>query len=306
MKPQKRLGRAIGFGLLRGLIFIVRLLPMGMALALGRFLGTLVRIVSKKRYRVALKNLRIAYGDELSPAERARIAKASFRGFGMFAIESIKFAYMSSQEVTRRIEVLQEAHDAHDAMLTMGKGCLFITGHMGNFEVLGRWYSDRGNELYALARQARDRGTTNVLEELRSRMGIKVININQSLRPVLAALKRNACLAIICDQNATDVFVPFFGQPTGTVDGPAKIALRMGAPMLFFMGVRAPGGRYHVECSGTYIAEPTGDEEADVKTVMTVVNSHIEAFIRKYPEQWLWFHDRWRASPDVRDPGEEG
>jgi KDO2-lipid IV(A) lauroyltransferase len=112
-------------------------------------------------------------------------------------------------------------------------------------------------------------------------------------------------VAIVTDQNASDVYVPFFGQPTGTVDGPAKLALRTGAPMLFFMGVREPKGRYRVEVSGYYNAIPTGDNSADIERAMTEVNKHLENFIRKYPEQWLWFHDRWRSSPDAIDPGED-
>jgi KDO2-lipid IV(A) lauroyltransferase len=219
----------------------------------------------------------------------------------MFMVESVKFGYMSKEEVTERVTICPECFEYNENVMKDGKGCLYITGHLGNFEILGRWYTDRGYELFALAREARDRGTTNIMAEIRERMGIKVININQSLRPVLAALRRNACLAIICDQNATDVFVPFFGHRTGTVDGPAKIALRTGAPMLFFMGVRDGGGKYHVECNGYYRAESTGDTQTDIELTMTEVNRNIEEMIRRHPEQWLWFHDRWKSSPGVKE-----
>ena len=71
--------------------------------------------------------------------------------------------------------------------------------------------------------------------------------------------------------------------------------------MLFFMGVRDRAGMYRVECSGAYFAKPTGDEAADVARTMTEVNRHLEGFIRKYPEQWLWFHDRWKSSPAAQE-----
>jgi KDO2-lipid IV(A) lauroyltransferase len=297
---KKAIFRAFGRVMLRGIIFVVRILPLPAGLALGRGLGTLMRVLSKKRYLVALKNLRIAYGDSMTEAERERIAKESFRHAGMFAIEGIKFAFMPQEEVERRITVV--GYEQFGPIMARGKGCLFISAHVGNFEIMGRWFSPRGYELMAIARAARDRGTTDMMLDLRERMGIKVFTLNQSLKPVFAGLKRNACVAIICDQNAADVFVPFFGQPTGTVDGPARIALKMGSTLVFPYCVRDGRGSYTVQAEGYFVAEPTGDEKTDVERVMTEVNRRLEIIIRRHPEQWFWFHDRWRSSPGVVDP----
>lgn len=292
---RKAVARAIGRYVLLALISVVRLLPFPAALALGRGLGTLTRLVSRKRHRVALRNLHIAYGDTVSEAERERIAKECFRQFGMFVVENIKFAYAPQEEVERRIHTVTD--QALQEALKGNRGCLLLTGHLGNFEIAARWITARGHELIALAREARDPGTTDLMTRLRQRSGIQVVSLGQSLRPVLAGLKRNACVAIICDQNAADVFVPFFGRPTGTVDGPARIALKMGTPMLFFCCVRDGKGGYRIETHGLYRAEPTGDAQADIVRVMTEVNRRLEAMIRAHPEQWLWFHDRWKSSP---------
>ena len=279
----------------------VRFLPLPTALAVGRVLGTIMRRLAKKRFRVALKNLDIAFGESKPRPDRERIARECFQHFGMFAVESLKFGYLPKEEVNRRIEVDPEHVRQFEEIMSRGKGCLLITGHLGNFEIAGRWITDRGYELYALARKARDRGTTDIMTQARQRMGIKVITIDKSLKPVLAGLKRNACLAIICDQNARDIVVPFFGRPTGTVDGPARIALRMGAPMVFFCCVRDGRGGYKIHMNGHYWAQPTEDPEADVSRVMTEVNRRLEEMIRLYPEQWLWFHDRWKSSPKVEE-----
>ena len=107
---------------------------------------------------------------------------------------------------------------------------------------------------------------------------------------------RDRCVAIVCDQNANDVTAPFFGYPTGTAGGPARIALKTGAPILFYASVREGNGRYRIFSPGHYDAVPTGDMKADLERVMTEVNRNIEEMIRAYPEQWLWFHDRWRSS----------
>ena len=297
----RKMGRLFGLAALRAVTLVVRVLPLPAALKLGSALGSLLRMFARKRYRVALKNLRIAFGSSLSESERDRIAKASFRHFGMFAMESIKFGYLSREEVAKRIYVSPEDMREFEEIMKQGRGCLLITGHLGNFEIAGRWITDRGYELFALARRARDRGTTDEMTRTRERMGIKVITIDKSIKPVLAGLKRNACLAIVCDQNATDVFVPFFGRLTGTVDGPARIALRMGAPMLFFYCVRDGKGGYVIRSAGHYQAEATSDNEKDVARVMTEVNKRLEAIIRAEPEQWLWFHDRWKSSPQTEE-----
>src|SRR5262249_34726095 len=151
----KDIGRATGLLVLRGAIFVVRGLPLPIALALGRGLGTIMRLLAKKRYHVALKNLKIAYGDAMPEKERERIARACFRHFGMFVMETIKFAYMPQEEVERRIQV--HGYEQFPELMQQQRGCLFICGHLGNFEIMGRWLSPRGYELIALAREARDR-----------------------------------------------------------------------------------------------------------------------------------------------------
>ncbi len=291
----KPLGRAAGRGALRALILVVRALPMPAALALGRALGRLMRVVSRKRYHVALRNLEVAYGEALSPEERERIARASFVSFGMFAVEGVKFAYMSPAEAARRIQV--EGWDHAEAAFAEGRGVLALSGHIGNFEIAARWVTLQGHELIALAREARDRGTTRLMRSMRERMGIRVVTLKESLRPVLAGLRRNACIVIICDQNATDVVVPFFGRPTGTVDGPARIALGTGAPIVLFCCVRDGRGGYRLLVQPAFHPVQTGDKEADILRTTAEINRRLEEMVRAFPEQWLWFHDRWRSSP---------
>jgi Kdo2-lipid IVA lauroyltransferase/acyltransferase len=300
---RKRLGRALGHGLLRGMDGLIRRLSLPAGLAMGRRLGDLMRRFSKKRYGVALKNLKIAYGDTLSDGERERIAQESFRHFGMFAVESLKFGYLPQEEVEQRLSVQEGSFEDLQEVLSHGKGCLLVTGHLGNFEIASRWIIPRGYELLAIVREARDRGTTEMMTRARERSGVKVVTLKQSLKPVLSTLKRNSLVAIVCDQNATDVFVPFFGHETGTVDGPAKLSLRTGAPLFFYCCIRDGKGSYKIHYEGHIWPERTDDEKADVERIMTEVNARLERMIRLYPEQWLWFHDRWKNSPSVsREP----
>jgi KDO2-lipid IV(A) lauroyltransferase len=274
---------------------IVRVVPFCTAQAIGRRMGDLTRLVLRKRWRVALKNLRIAYGDTIPEPERRRIARESFRHFGTFGIEMIRLAYMSDEELCRRTDVTGK--EEFDQGFARGSGCLLITAHLGSFEVAGRWLAAQGFDVVALARKARDEATTNLMTRLRERDRFKVLTIDKSMRPVVQRLRRGGCVAIVCDQNASDVFVPFFGHATGTVNGPALLALRTGAAIVCGFTYREPGGRYRVVGTPPIVPEPSGDERADVVRIMTEVNRRIEDAIRVHPEQWLWFHDRWRLSP---------
>ncbi len=294
MERRKAILRAIGRGFLRGLMLILRLVPYNSSLAIGRFFGNLMRITSKKRYRIALRNLDIAYGDTKSQEEKIRIAKESFRQFGMFAVESIKSSQIPPEEVEERIEM--QLYDDLTHLLKMNKGCLMLTGHLGNFELGAKWLELRHHDLYALMREARDQGTTEIMNDLRRKNGITPISIRGSIKSILQALKRNQIIAIICDQNASDVYVPFFGHMTGTADGPARISLKMSAPILFFAGYRTKPGFYRYQSFGSLLPESTGDEKADIIRITTEINAKLEEMIREHPEQWLWFHNRWKSS----------
>ncbi len=297
---KKLILRHVGLWAIKGVTLVVRMLPLWAALAFGRALGSLMRRVDSRRYQVALKNLRIAFGDQLSDSERHRIACESFRHFGMFLVESLRFPSMKTSDVLSLLDVPPNSAEIMRDALSTGTGCILVGAHLGSFEIGARWLVANGYPLAALARGARDPGTTEYMLKLRERCGIRVITLSQSMKPIITTLRENHCLAILCDQNAGDVYVPFFGHLTGTADGPAKIALKTGASMLFMHSVRTPEGRYKIEVTDVYHPESTGDRDADVRTVMSHVNQQIEQSIRAYPEQWLWFHDRWRSSPDVR------
>src|SRR5437773_656921 len=170
---MKTIGRAFASGALRALIFIVRILPLPVGLWIGRGIGLVLRPFFHRRFKFALQNLDLAYGDSITQADKVRIAKQSFINFGMFAIESIKFGYMPLEEVKRRLRVRPGGLEWFDEALKDRTGCLVITGHMGHPEIPGRLITARGYELIGLYREARDRGTTDIVRGLRSRMGIK-------------------------------------------------------------------------------------------------------------------------------------
>lgn len=300
---RKRLERSAGRVALRLLVTPLRALPISINQAVGRTLGTLLYHALGRYRRVALTNLNLVFGSETTELERQHMAKEVFRHFGAVATEFIKLPGLDRADLDKLVTV--EGHENLCLAYEPGKGVLLITGHFGNWEAMSRWLTTHDNPLTVVARRANDPKTEELLRGTRQQNGVQIVNRGGSAREILRALKKNEMVGILPDQNDADVFVPFFGIPTGTVDGPAQIHLKTGSPLLFSWCVRTPDNRFHILFEPPVVIEPTDDKQADVERVMTVINAHLEAQIRRYPTQWLWLHNRWKATPGVFADGAE-
>lgn len=291
---RKRAERAAGRVGMRLLVAPIRAMPLGAVRALGKMVGTAFFYARRRYRRVAIKNLAAVYGEDLTRRERAAMARAVFRHFGEMAAEFIKLPLLDSKLV-RDLSAVSGEENLR-AAFQAGKGVLLITGHYGNWEFLARWLTLEGYSLNVVARRANDPEADRLLTDTREGSGAQVLSRGNSARAVLQCLKRNEIVALLPDQNAADVFVPFLGRKTGTVDGPAVIHLKTGAPLLFSWCTRTPEDRFQIEFEPPVVVPATGDRAEDIRCVMTLINSRLEARIRAFPTQWLWLHDRWKAS----------
>lgn len=297
MRLLKNIGRRAGYWMLRGFLALMPILPLGLVRWVGRRVGDLIRVASRRRRHIADHNLRIAFGNELSDAQRSAIQRECFRQFGMLIFESMKLAFVSDSEFTRLIHMDAESERMARSALDEGRGVIFVSAHFGNFEMAARWLAVHGYEVLVVMRAARDAATTELMTEMRKRNGMTAIRRDLAGRPMLAALRRGGCVAILADQNADDVVVPFFGRPTGTVDGPARLALHTGAPIVVGMCARDATGGFTVTVEGVVRADASADRDVELRRIAAETNRLMEVAIRRHPEQWLWFHNRWRSSP---------
>ncbi len=225
------------------------------------------------------------------------MARAVFRHFGVVGAEFLKLPRLADPVIESLSIIHGEEH--LKSALAMGYGVLLITGHFGNWEFMSRWLALHGYPLNVVARDARDPVATKLLQDTRGSNGANVLYRGNSARAVLQCLKKREIVGILPDQNAADVFVPFLGVRTGTVDGPAIIHLKTRAPLLFAWCVRRDDGKFEITFDSPVAIESTGDKEADVIAVMTEINARLSSWIRRYPTQWLWLHNRWKATPEV-------
>ena len=249
-----------------------------------------------KRYRVmADKNLKIAYGDRMTAAERNELTRRVFRHFAHAISDFLKAPSMTPEQVKALVKV--DSFAPMDDLLARGKGLIFITAHIGNWELLARRAAIHGTHITVVARQGDDPAFNALTDHIRESGGYSVHPRGDSPRALLKVLRSNAVIGILPDQKSDDVFVPFFGQLAGTVAGPAVLALKTGAAILPVFCIRQPDGTYQTIHLPEIDTHSTDNQEADIWRITADITAAVESIVRQYPDQWLWLHDRWKMPP---------
>lgn len=266
--------------------------------AIGNCLGSLFFALSARYRNVALNNLRAAFGDEKSEADIRKIAKQVFRHFTREALQFFHLLSLSREQIDAMVEF--ECREHLDNALAEGHGCIIITAHYGNWELLARKLVIEGYKVSVIARDSDDPGMTGITTHIRESGGYQVFDKDQPLIGALRALHKNEILGILPDQNESNgIFVNFFDRPVATATGPAVFSLKSGAPLVPLFAARMPDGRYKVTAYPRIDFVPSGDEAADICDLTALINLAIEREVRANPSQWLWLHDRWKKTPEA-------
>lgn len=269
---------------------------------LGNILGSLFYATSRRYRSVALKNLRAAFGQEKSEKEIESIARQVFRHFTRGGFEFFHLLSLGKEQINSLIDVQGVEH--LDNALAEGRGCIVITAHYGNWELLARKLAISGYKVNVIARDSDDPGMTGITTRIRESSGYRVFDKDQPIIGAFRALKNNEALGILPDQNESEgIFVDFFSRPVATAVGPAVLSLKSGAPIVPVFAPRV-GDKYVATVYPRIEFEPSGDEKKDIHDLMTLVNSAIEKEVRSNPSQWLWLHDRWKLTPKVLNNGD--
>jgi KDO2-lipid IV(A) lauroyltransferase len=275
----------------------VQTMPRAAALRLGVGLGRVSCAVSGRQRFFAERNLRLAYGNSLTPAQRADLTRRVFESFGQTAIDFVRSPLIRTRADLAALVPEVVGWAEHVAPhIAAGRPVVFTGAHLGNWEMLGRWIAAQGVTLTVVAREPDDPTFGGWVRSVRENAGFRVADKGGSAKRLLSALRRGESLGVLPDQNSGDLFVPFFGIPCGTVAGPALFALRTGAAIIPSYCVRRPDGLYRMLFLAPVPVEPTGNQDGDVARTMAAVNRVLEGVIREYSDQWLWLHNRWKSA----------
>ena len=298
---QTQLWQRLVVAVMRGAAAGVQSLSPVAAVQFGDMLGRLAHRVARRQRRRCLANLHLAYRDELTAAERDAHARQVFAHFGRGVVDFLRGPARSASELARLVAC--DGWEHVEAGLRRGKGLLLVTGHFGNWELLGRWLAMVKNvPLTVVAKEPDSPALAAYLRRMRENGGFTVLSKGESARGLLRALRRGEAILILADQNSGDVFAPFFGVPAGTAAGPTSLALHSGAALIPIYCAALPDNTFRVTCfpaldtrDGAESAG-TGDRRADVLRLTTELNQTLESVVRAHPDQWLWLHNRWKSA----------
>ncbi|MFZ5862956.1 MAG: lysophospholipid acyltransferase family protein [Nitrospirota bacterium] len=300
MRTGQRLIRSLIVVALDAASATAALIPWRMGVAVGGGLGTLAWYALPSARRLALDNLAAAL-PELTDADRARVGRLSLVNLGRGAMELLMLWRRPRTPVERRCAF--DGEERLHAALSAGRGVIFVTGHTGNWELLAAVVARRGYPLSVVATPVYDERIDRRLVGARAAHGIETIHRGSASagRQLLSSLRRNGVLGMLIDQD-TDVdgaFVPFFGRLAHTPVGAAALALRTDARVVCGFLVREGASRHRVLLEGPIELTRTDDPDRDVVENTARLTRMIERHIRAHPDQWIWFHRRWKRRPDA-------
>jgi len=269
------------------------ILPESWAGSVGGSTGRVVGRIWGRRRRIARGNLARAF-PEIPPPEINRIVRGVFDNLGRTAFEILRLGRERPEMILGRFDAEGTEHLAQAA--AQGHGALLMTGHFGNWELLGAWVRALGYPLDVVVKPARNPLADRFYNAQRARVGVGIIHTQVATRGIVRALQAGRFVAILADQYAGEdgVEVEFFGRMVSTPRGPATLALRLGCSILTGVSIRQPHGRFLAKIDGPVVYQPTGDVERDVFAITQEFTRRLENHIRRYPDQWLWTHRRWR------------
>ena len=284
-------------------IKILGILPRPLARAMGIGLAWVVYLLHVRLRQVGMRNLAMVF-PEKSEAERARILRGEFASLGRQLAEVCHFPKYTMENVEQVI--VYDGLENYQQAYARGKGVLFLTAHFGGWELSAFAHSMHGHRMHVVMRPLDNEYLDRLIREYRTMHGNKTVDKDDFVRGLLSAMRAGEVVGMLMDTNMTPpqgIFVDFFGIPACTASGLARIALRTDAAVVpTFTIWDAELGKYWLRFDPAVELVRTGDLEADIQANTQKFTSIIEDYVRKYPEQWLWVHRRWKTRP----PGEKG
>lgn len=272
-------------------------LPLRVAMRAGASLAVCFSWFAGTLRRTGERNLEIAFS-ELSIGERRRLLRQAFgnlgRLLGVFSHFSNDHQHLKELVVCEGLDHLTDAQAA-------GHGVILFTGHIGAWELSSFALSLFDHPLSFLVRRIDNPKIEAMVDRARARLGNRTIDKRSAAREMLEILRKGGTLGILVDLNTLDregIFVDFFGRSASTTFMVAKLALRTGAVVLpVFAPWDKERDRFLLKVDPPLSIERTGNEEEDVRRLTRQYTRIVEDYVRRYPDQWLWIHRRWKTRP---------
>ncbi len=276
----------------RAIFWIIRLIPVRLAGAIGAGAGRLAFHLIRRRREIAVRNLARIYPDR-STAWQRHIARESFAEMGRTMLEIPHVFLRSKAFLQSRVQVEGKAQFL--AAMAEGKGVFNIFYHHSNWELCGIMYATLTPNVDGIYRAIKNPALEQFVKQRRERFGVSMHPRQQGLRWLPAALKKGHSIAVLLDQHlSTGLPVPFMGHLANTSTLPAKFVSKYGTPV-FGVALHRIGRsfRFRMELWPIEMPAPSGDKDQDIYRITEHIGKTFEPAIHQRPELWLWSHQRW-------------
>lgn len=278
---------------------LIRLLPYGALLFLGKILGNLYYFLIKKQRERAVAQMMPAL--QISEDEARKLVKESFVNLARNVLDIFYMPNLNEKNLSEYIEIdhLERMRDA----LAEGHGVVVLTAHIGTWEWLSASFTLNGMPVTAIAKLQPNQEYSRVLDDLRATINVEIFNRGTSeLLAAGRALKKGKILGFLADQDAGSggAFINFLGKIASTPMGPAVFSKKFHSPVVPAFIIRQPNGRHLVKIFEVMRFEDTGDADKDLFKFTEKMTEIIESVIRENPTQWLWFQKRWNTPPEMQ------
>ncbi len=283
-------------------IFIARKIPLRITSIISNLLGDILFILVPRRRRIAIENLRHAFAGEKGDQEIERIARESCRSFFLTFLEIVKLRYLfTGADIMGKLsayadnldELFSKARRVHDE----SGGCIFVTPHIGNWEILPRVSSFIGIPLAIVARPLDNEYLEDLIFSNRITGNQVIIPKKNAFFVLKKTLQRGMSIGMLPDQSTMKgISINFFGRPATTTPVPAILAITHRRPIVVTACCRKQGDyRYEGFVSDPIWPGEYSSEKAEIFRITEEITRNMESIIRKYPGQYLWMHNRWKT-----------
>jgi KDO2-lipid IV(A) lauroyltransferase len=286
----------------RGVLGLLGWMPQQLARMVCELLAALSYAFWPRLRRVGMFNLRIAF-PEWNDKQRRKVLFAEFRNLGRMLADFAHFPHLTRENIEHLI--IYDGFENYDEARKKEKGIIFLTAHFGNWELGSFAHGVYGYPCNFVVREMDNPLMDRLINGYRCASGGHAIEKREFARKTLRAFERNEAVGILMDQNmlaGEGTFVDFFGLPASTTTGPARVARKTGAPIILGLVIwDSKLKKYRLRFDRIdWIKVQDPEKEIEMNTAN--FTRRIEDYIRRYPDQWLWVHRRWKTRPHGEPP----
>jgi KDO2-lipid IV(A) lauroyltransferase len=292
------------YALVRVAIFALQMLPWLVIRMMARVISRLGHAFDGRHRLIAQDNLRHAFPD-LDEREIQRLSRASFDHFVIMIFEVIRFPRIVNEanldDYFRYAS--PDTRERVDALMDSGRPLLVLTGHFGNWEVFNYVGGIAGHPANVIARRLDNPYVDRLIDRIRCKTGQRILDKRYDYSLMLDALERKEMLGMLGDQDAgpKGQFVDFLGRPASTYKSIALLSLKYSAPILVFGAARISHPmQYHLYLEDVILPEDYAGKPGAIEEITQRYSDALERLVRRYPEQYFWFHRRWKSKPKKR------